>query len=70
MINVWDYQHANRIKITDIDGQVFTGKVVEVTDVEDESPDYGFGEDSITIEVEGREISFPQSEILGIDILD
>ncbi|HUM44738.1 MAG TPA: hypothetical protein PKI14_17470 [Fervidobacterium sp.] len=44
--------------------------MVEVTDVEDESPDYGFGEDSITIEVEGREISFPESEILSIEILD
>jgi len=70
MIKVWDYQDANIIKITAIDGQVFTGRLIEVTDVEDESPDYGYKEDSITIEAEGREISFPQSEILSIEILD
>ena len=43
--------------------------VIEVTDVKDESPNYGFGEDSITGEVEGREIMVPQSEIRDIEIL-
>ena len=70
MINVWDYQEIKRIRIVDIDGQVFFGEVIEVTDAEDDSPDYGFGEDSITIESEGHQIAFPKSEILSIDILD
>jgi hypothetical protein len=39
-----------RIRITDIEGKVFVGNAIEITDVEDDSPGYGFGEDSITIE--------------------
>ena len=32
MINLWQYQDASKIRITDIDGQEFIGNVVDITD--------------------------------------
>lgn len=70
MINVWDYQEVVKVKITTTDGVTFEGKVVSVDDAEDESPDYGFNEDSISI-TDGRGIvGIKQSEIKRVQILD
>lgn len=70
MINVWDYQDVEgKVKLTCTDGQVFVGNMGEITDVGEESEDYGFGEDSLTIYSDRRAIVFPQSEIKSIEIL-
>lgn len=70
MTNVWIAKDANSIKLTTIDGQVFSGIVVDITDVGEESEDYGFGEDSITINCSGKHIVFPQSDITSIEIIN
>lgn len=69
-INVWIAKDANTVKLTDTDGNVYTGRVVEIVDVGEQSEDYGCGEDCIAIAVDGREIEFMESEIADITILD
>ena len=70
MINVWDYQEVvGKVKVTCTDGQILTGNMGDVTDVEDET-DLGFTEDSITLYVKGVPIGIPQSEIKSIEILE
>lgn len=71
MINVWDYQNAKRIKIICDDGQIFSGSVCIINDVEDEDEDYGLGEDSITLWVNDiQPMTFVQSEIVAIEVLE
>ena len=69
MINIWDYQDANRVRITDVDGQVFEGNVISVDDAE-ESSDLEKAEDNISIMTDdGRYIGIYQSEIAKIDVI-
>lgn len=67
MINVWDYQEANRVRLVDIDNDEFTGNVIDVTDAEEFMD--GTTEDTLTIEVDGKHIEFLQSEIKAIEQL-
>ena len=69
MIDIWDYNDADIVRITDIDGREYTGHVQDVTDVGEESEDYGFGEDSITISDGQTGVVLGQSEIVSIEIL-
>lgn len=66
MVNVWNYVNSKKVKITDIDGNVFSGSVVCVTDAEENETE----EDDITIQI-GEEtiIGFPQSEIKEIEAI-
>lgn len=70
MINVWNYKDAKKIKLIDIDNQIFTGNVYDINDAEDESEDYGFNEDSICLNINGNLVDIRQSEIKSIEILD
>ncbi|MDD6312132.1 MAG: hypothetical protein PUB08_01490 [Firmicutes bacterium] len=69
-INVWTAKDANTVKLTDIDGDMFIGKVVDIIDEGEESEDYGYGEDSIALSIDGKEILFSESEIANIEIID
>ena len=70
MINVWDYQDVEEVvKITDVNGQVYIGTISEIVDAEEESTDYGFGEDSIGIECRLGYLGLPQSAIKSIEII-
>lgn len=66
MVNIWDYQNANKIKLTDISGKEWVGYVIVLTDQEE---DEEATEDSITIRVDGDYIGFYESEITSIEVL-
>ncbi len=70
MNSVWSAQDATTIKIITTNGIECVGRVIDITDVGEESEDYGFVEDSITIAYDGRHVVFPQSEIKDIIIID
>lgn len=64
MINVWAYTNAKRLKITDLDGKEYAGKLVCVMDAEEN----GEEEDDITIQTkDGAYIGFLQSKIAKIE---
>lgn len=63
---LWDYNDAHKIRITDIDGDVFEGYIVVIMDGEEN----GLGEDDITIKVGSKYIGFRQSEVKKIEVLD
>ena len=69
MINLWQYQDATKIRITDIDGQEFIGNVVDVTDA-GEYANEEIQENGITISSNGNHIEFMQSEIKSIQIIE
>lgn len=65
MINIWEWAYKDNIRITTVDGQVYDGSVIDITDVEET---YGDPEDSITLEQKsGRIIGFYPSEIKSIE---
>ena len=67
MINVWDYANAKKVKITNIDKDVFIGRVVCVMDTEEN----GENEDDITIQVDKNTIiGFFPSEIKNIEVIE
>lgn len=66
MINLWDYEYGGRVKIVDIEGNIFSGEALEVTDLEERSEDEK-KEDGITIQSDGALIEFYQSEIETIE---
>ena len=70
MINIWDYQDATKVTVVDTEGRVFTGNIIELTEAEEESEDYGFGEDSISIYLDGKVVCIPQSEIKSIEVIE
>lgn len=71
MINIWNYKDVNKIRIIDVEDKVFEGKIIDLTDVEEQSKDYGYDEDSITIVTsDNKYIEFPQSDIKKVVILD
>lgn len=63
MVNIWDYEIGENIKITDTDGEIFVGRIVSIFDVDETYND----EDDITIDVNGRYIGFVPSEIKKIE---
>ena len=66
MIDILKYKDAESVTITDIDEEVFTGKVIEVIFPE-EKTDLEEQEYSIVIRVGSSEIEFLQSEIKNIE---
>ncbi len=68
MVNIWNYKDCDIIEITDTDGNVFKGRIVDITDA-DEKSDLEEYEDSITIKVDENNIEFLQSEIAEIKII-
>lgn len=64
MINIWNFVNSKKVKITDIDGNIFIGNVICVMDTEENGSD----EDDITIQVDkDKIIGFLQSEIKKIE---
>lgn len=64
MVDVWNYVNSKKVKITDIDGEIFVGDVVCVMDSEEN----GTNEDDITIQINKETIiGFSQSEIESIE---
>ncbi len=70
MIDIYKYKDAKGIEITDIDDEIFVGTVVSVNDVDDEDEDIRLEENSVTIAVDRRPITFPVSEIKTIGIIN
>ena len=65
LIDILKYKDAESVTITDIDGDVFTGEVIEVIFPE-EKTDLEEREYSIVIRSDNSEIEFLQSEIKNI----
>lgn len=63
MINIWDYANAKKVKIIAIDGNEYTGNVVDISDVEENERE----EDDITIYCKGEYVAFMPSEIVSIE---
>ena len=69
MINLWKYQEAKKVKLTDVDDEVFVGMVLDVTD-SSEYADEEIEEDGITLDIDGRHVEFMQSEVKEIEIIE
>lgn len=69
MINLWDYQDAQKVKIVDVDDFEFIGNVIDVTD-SDEYADENIKESGITISFDGNHVEFMESEIKSIEIIE
>ena len=74
MINLWDYQEARKVRLVDVDDEVFIGYVIDITDageyMYDETDDIENFEDGITLKIGGKHIEFMQSEIKLIEVLE
>lgn len=68
MIDLWKYEYGEKVKIVDIDNNVFVGMPQEVTDAEERS-DEERQEIGITVECGGALIELFQSEIKSIEKL-
>lgn len=66
MINLWEYEYCGKVKIVDVDGKMFTGDALEVTD-SGERAESEKQEDGITIQSNGMFIEFYESEIKTIE---
>lgn len=66
LIDILKYKDAESVTITDIDGEVFSGEVIEVIFPE-EKTDLEEKEYSIVIRSSNSEIEFLQSEIKKIE---
>lgn len=67
MIDLYKFINSKFLRIVDVDNQVFEGKFGGIDDVEEQSEDYGFIEDSICIIVDEQPIDIPRSEIAFIE---
>lgn len=74
MINLWDYQEARKIRLVDVDDEVFIGYVIDITDAEeymcDEENDKNNFEDGITLKIGESLVEFMESEIKLIEVLE
>ncbi len=68
MIDLWKYEYGEKVKIVDIDNNVFVGMPQEVTDAEERS-DEERQEIGITVECGGALIELFQSEKKSIEKL-
>ena len=69
MINIYDYKDSERLRIYATDDKIYEGDMVSLNDAEDEDEDYGLKEDSITIAIGNRPVTFPISEIKKITVV-
>lgn len=59
MINLWKFEYAGMVKLTDTDGYIYIGDAQEVTDIGERS-DLERMEDGITLFIEGKYVEFLQ----------
>ena len=64
MVDLFQFEYAERVRIIDIDGDEFVGKVIDVADREDTVDGKN---DEITISVNGEYIGFSADEISSIE---
>lgn len=65
MVNLWDY-YGKRVRITDTDGEVFIGDVLDVASAEDVEGD----EDDLSLELSnGKIFGFSPSNIKNIEVI-
>lgn len=67
-MNIWDWAYENRVQITDIDGNIYRGNVIDIGTAEEE----GQEEDVITLECFSDELhhyifGFTPSRIKSIE---
>ncbi len=67
-MNIWDYQYKLKktIKITDKDGDVFVGKLIEIMDVDEMDTE----EPRVVIKTEDGFIGFWESEIVSMAVIE
>ena len=66
MTNIWKYKSGEKVRITDVDGVIYFGNVLDITDVEERS-DLERQEDGIGIIIaDGKHIEFYKSDIKDI----
>ncbi len=69
MINIWAYEPGDKLRITAIDGAVFEGRVLDITEVGERS-DLEKQEDGLGLATaDGRHIEFYVSDIKNIELL-
>lgn len=66
MINLWKYEYCGKVKIEDMDGNIFVGNAQNVVDSEERS-DLERNGDSIIISSGGKLIEFYVDEIRSIE---
>ena len=66
MINLYEFEYAGKIKLTDIDDNVFVGEALDVTDADDQGDNQKQIE-SLTINTSDGLIDFYADEIKTIE---
>lgn len=66
MVDSWKYEYGGKVKIVDIDENIFMGEALGVTDKDERSEEKG-QEIGITVEIDGALIEFLQSDIKVIE---
>ena len=66
MVNIWEFQYAGRVRITDIDGKIFEGDVVAVFDAGETVDE----KDSIDIDTGNEIVGFNPEEIASIEAVE
>lgn len=69
MIDIYKYKDVDRIKLTDIDDKIWIGNIEGINDVEDEDEELGLKEDSVTLWIDGKPVTFGISEIKKIEVI-
>lgn len=65
-MNIWDFEYQSNVKLTDTDGDVFVGTVIDIADVdENDNP-----EPIVALETQGHIYGFKESEILNMELIN
>ena len=67
MVDIWQYKAGDLIKLTDIDGKIYIGKVAEVWDKEESEDE---DSDMIDMYMENYVMGFRPTEIRSIEKLN
>lgn len=67
-MNIWDYQYEYKhdLKLTDKDGDVFVGRLLDIMDTDEMDTE----EPRVTLETSDGIIGFWESEIASIEIVE
>lgn len=69
MINLWECEYANKVRLVDNDGIEYIGSAQEVTDIDERSEDEK-QEIGITLCINNMPIEFYESDIKSIEVLE
>ena len=67
-MNIWDfqYEYQHNIKLKDIDGNVYIGRLLDIMDVDEMDTE----EARVTLENKNGIISFSESEIVSMEVIE